>query len=230
MDIDPQLIAETKGFLDPEEGRCLYETALEAGAAGPCLEIGGYCGLSTLYLGSGCRTTGSILFSVDHHRGSEEQQPGEEYFDPELVDPRTGRLDSFGFFRDAIEKAGLGETVVPIVSPSAVAARMWRTPLSLVFIDGGHAFETAAADYLCWSPHLVRGGYLLIHDIFPDPVDGGQAPYLVYRQALADGRFEEVRMVKSLGVLRVVKSVDRVNSVDSCHTNRVLGMRQQVQR
>jgi len=202
MNIDPQLLSETKGFLDPEEGRCLHETALEASVAGPCLEIGSYCGLSTIYLGIGCRTNGAILYAVDHHRGSEEHQPGEEYFDPELMDAKTGKIDSFKFLRNTIDAAGLAGTVVPIVSSSAVAARMWQTPLNLVFIDGGHAFETVDTDYACWSPHIVPGGYLLIHDIFPDPADGGRAPYQIYRRALAEGEFEPVKMVKSLGVLR----------------------------
>ena len=202
MNLDPNLIAEVKGFLDPDEGRCLYEMALEASRFGPCLEIGSYCGLSTLYLGAGCKAADGILFAVDHHRGSEEHQPGEEYFDPELMDSRTGQVDSFGFLRTTLEKAELGGTVVPIVSSSAVTARMWRTPLSLVLIDGGHAYETVETDFSCWSPHIIAGGYLLIHDIFPNPADGGQAPFEIYQKAIADGGFEPVKMVKSLGVLR----------------------------
>ena len=204
MNIDPDLIAETKGFLDPEEGQCLYETAREAGIKGPCLEIGSYCGLSTLYLGTGCKASDSILFAVDHHRGSEEHQPGEEYFDPELMDSRSGKVDSFRFFRATLARAGLEDTVVPIVSSSPVTARRWRTPLSLVFIDGGHAYETVETDYICWSPFITPGGYLLIHDVFPNPADGGQAPYRIYEKAIAEGQFEPVRMVKSLGVLRKV--------------------------
>jgi predicted O-methyltransferase YrrM len=204
MDIDPKLIEQTKGFLDPEEGRCLYETALEASRSGPCLEIGSYCGLSTLYLGAGCRTGDGILFAVDHHRGSEEHQPGEEYFDPELMDMRSGSVDSFGFFRATLAEARLEDTVVPIVSASRVAARRWQTALSLVLIDGGHALETVRTDYECWSPFIVPGGFLLIHDVFPNPADGGRAPYRIYQEALADGIFEPVRMVKSLGVLRRV--------------------------
>lgn len=202
MKLDHHLIERTKGFLDADEGRCLYETAIEASRTGPCLEIGSYCGLSTLYLGAGCKASGGILYAVDHHRGSEEHQPGEQYFDPELMDSKTGKMDSFRFFRNTINAAGLDDTVVPIVSPSAVAARLWQTPLTLVFIDGGHAFETVDTDFICWSPHVSAGGYLLIHDIFPDPADGGQAPFQIYRKALSEGLFEPVRMVKSLGVLR----------------------------
>ncbi len=203
--LDTALITSIKGFLDPEEGRCLYDLALEASSKGPCLEIGSYCGKSTVYLGTACRENGSILFSIDHHRGSEEQQPGETYFDPELFDDLTGRVNTFDAFRLTIERAELDETVVAIVCRTNVAARMWETPLSLIFIDGGHSLEDALEDYEVWSPHLKAGGYLLIHDIFEDPTMGGQGPYQVYLQALASGRFRELPRCKTLGMLQKIE-------------------------
>lgn len=204
-DVDSYLLEkalEIKGFLDHQEGMKLFETACEASQLGPCLEIGSYCGKSAVYLGTGCRQSNGILFSLDHHRGSEEQQPGEEYFDPDLCDAATGRVDTFGHFRRTIETAGLEETVVPLVCRSDLGARAWATPLSLVFIDGGHAYETVSLDYDSWAGHIMEGGYLLIHDLFPDPTKGGQAPYEVYKGALASGLFEELPGVKTLGVLR----------------------------
>lgn len=197
-----ELIREVKGFLDEEEGLFLYQTARETSSKGPCLEIGSYCGKSGIYLGLGCKAHKGVLFSIDHHRGSEEQQPGQEYFDPDLLDTRTGRVDTFPFFRQTIEKVGLKDTIVPLVCKSALAARLWATPLSLIFIDGGHAYETVLKDYTCWVSHLMPGGYLLIHDIFEDPAQGGQAPFRVYQLALASGLFVELPRVKSLGVLR----------------------------
>ncbi|MBW1729568.1 MAG: class I SAM-dependent methyltransferase [Deltaproteobacteria bacterium] len=202
MNVDEQLLARTKGFLDPEEGIRLYETALIASKMGPCLEIGSYCGKSTLYLGAACKENASVLFSIDHHRGSEEQQPGEEYFDPELYDEQQGKIDTFRFFRQTIEQAGLEDTVIPMVCRSALAARQWAIPLALVFIDGGHSYEDAFTDYNAWAPHLLSGGYLLIHDIFEDPKKGGQAPFQVYKLALASGLFEEEPKTKTLGVLK----------------------------
>ncbi|MBC2717980.1 MAG: class I SAM-dependent methyltransferase, partial [Desulfobacteraceae bacterium] len=136
------------------------------------------------------------------HRGSEEQQPGEEYFDAALFDFKTFSMDTFPWFRHTLARAGLEETVVPIISHSDIVARGWATPLSLVFIDGGHAFETARTDYDCWAGHIVPGGYLLIHDIFENPEDGGQAPWEVYKLAVASGRFEELPRIKTLGVLK----------------------------
>jgi predicted O-methyltransferase YrrM len=191
-----------KGFMDEEEAMRLYELAREASRLGPCLEIGSYCGRSAAHLGLGCRENGGVLYSIDHHRGSEEQQPGQEYFDPDLVDTQTGLIDTFPLFLKTIAAFGLDNTVIPIIAKSAVAARNWSTPLSLVFIDGGHTFEAAFADYSGWASHIMPGGFLVIHDIFSDPAEGGQAPYFIYRMALASGLFTELPLVKALGVLR----------------------------
>jgi hypothetical protein len=193
-----------KGFLADEEAESLYELARDATRLGPCLEIGSYCGRSAAYLGLGCREAGGILFSIDHHRGSEEQQPGQEYFDPELMDPETGRINTFPLFCKTILELSLEDTVVPIVARSEVVARLWRTPLSLIFIDGGHTIDEAFTDYNCWVSHLVPGGYLLIHDIFSDPAQGGQAPLCIYNLALASGLFLELPMIRTLGVLKRV--------------------------
>jgi len=202
MNLDQTLIEKTKGFLDPEEGSELFAIAREASRMGPCLEIGSYCGKSAIYLGQGCKTNNGILFSIDHHRGSEEQQPGEEYFDPALFDYRVFAVDTLAAFRQTLTAAGLEATVVPIVCRSEIAARAWATPLSLVFIDGGHSLEAALTDYYCWHRHLMKGGYLLIHDIFEDPRAGGQAPHEVFKQALASGEYCALPMVKTLGVLK----------------------------
>jgi hypothetical protein len=206
MNIDPELLGSTKGFLDEDEGRCLYETALEASRRGPCLEIGSYCGKSTIYIGTACKKNNSILFSIDHHRGSEEQQPGQEYFDPALFEPETGRVDTLQEFRKTLEKAGLEDTVVAIVSRSDVAARQWSTPVGLVFIDGGHTVEAVLTDYDCWRPHIMPGGYLLIHDIFEDPTKGGQAPRRIYDLACSSGLFRPLFIKKTLGVLQRKKN------------------------
>lgn len=200
--IDQHLIDRTKGFLDADEGLKLYKVARAAGRIGPGLEIGSYCGKSALYLGAGFKSSGSVLFSIDHHQGSEEQQPGQEYCDPDLIDAATGRVNTVNFFRRTLTMGGLEDTVIPIVSHSAVVARQWATPLSFVFIDGGHSLEAAQSDYHAWSQHIVPGGYLLIHDIFMDPAEGGQAPRQVYETALGSGLFDPLERVKTLGVLK----------------------------
>jgi MMP 1-O-methyltransferase len=204
MDISELAALPLKGFMIHEEAVRLFELAREASRMGPCLEIGSYCGRSAAYLGMGCKQNGGILFSIDHHRGSEEQQPGQAYFDPELIDQETGAVDTFRFFRKTLAGLDLEETVVPIVSSSEVAARAWRTPISLLFIDGGHTWEAACTDYQCWASHLMPGGILVIHDIFPDPTLGGQAPRCLYEMALSSGLFSELPMVNTLGILKRV--------------------------
>ena len=195
-------VEQVKGFLDPTEGEALYDYCLASAELGPCLEVGSYCGKSTVYLGEACRIAGTTLFAIDHHRGSEEHQPGEEYHDAALLDDQTGHMDSFREFRATLRAASLEDVVVPLVAASSVVARDWRTPLGMVFIDGGHSMEAAQTDYQGWARHLLPGGMLAIHDIFPNPADGGQAPYEILKVALASGHFEEVARVRTLGLLK----------------------------
>ena len=187
------------GFMPPDEGLALYEAALAA-PPGPLLEIGSYCGKSALYLGAAAREREGVLYSIDHHRGSEEHQPGESYHDPALVDA-GGRVDTFPVFRKTIEDAGLTDVVVPLVAPSVVVARGWATPLSFVFVDGGHSQAAAEADFAGWAPHVVTRGLLAIHDVFEDPAEGGRPPYVIYRRAIDSGAFTEVSRAGSLRVL-----------------------------
>jgi predicted O-methyltransferase YrrM len=191
-----------KGFLDEEEGAALYEYAKIASAGGPCLELGSYCGLSTVYLGKACQHTSSCLYAVDHHRGSEEHQFGEEYHDPELYDSSINKMDSFKAFRKTLAMTGLENTVVPVVASSELCLRSWATPLAMVFIDGGHSEEMARQDCLGWAKHVQNGGFLAIHDIFENPEDGGQGPYLAMNAVLKQGHFQHHAQIKSLAILR----------------------------
>nr|WP_244502807.1 class I SAM-dependent methyltransferase [Streptomyces hygroscopicus] len=187
-----------------DEGLALYAAAAEAAAelGLPLVEVGTYCGRSTILLADAARAAGTVAVTVDHHRGSEEQQPGWEYHDPEVVDPETGRMDTLPTFRRTLHRAGLEDHVIAVVGRSPQVAAVWGRSVGLVFIDGGHTDEHASADYEGWAPHLAPGGLLVIHDVFPDPADGGQAPYRIYRRALASGAFTEVSATRSLRVLR----------------------------
>jgi MMP 1-O-methyltransferase len=193
-----------RGFMPDDEGLALHRLAGERLPHGPVLEVGTYCGKSALYLGAAARLGGGAVFTVDHHHGSEENQPGWEHHDPSVVDARTGRMDTLPFFRATIEDAGLEDVVVAVVGESATVAAHWRTPLSLLFIDGGHGDAPAHADYSGWAPWVMPEGLLCIHDVFPDPADGGRPPYDVYLRALASGAFLEIEAVGSLRVLRRV--------------------------
>jgi predicted O-methyltransferase YrrM len=191
-----------KGFLDEEEGLRLHTLARAHAALGPIVEIGSYCGKSTVYLGSGAKEGGGTLLAVDHHRGSEENQPGWEYHDAELWDDEADAMDTLPFLRRTVRRAGLEDTVMIAVAHSPALARLWTTPLGMLFIDGGHTFEAARADYESWTPKIARGGILAIHDLFPDPAEGGQAPIEIYRRAAASGAYDKLETTKTLGVLR----------------------------
>ena len=194
--------------MPPDEGDALFEAARAAGSAvpgRPFLEVGSYCGRSTVWLGAAARDASTVVFAVDHHYGSEENQAGWEWHDTSLVDPATGRLDTLPHFRRTIRRAGLDDVVVAVVGESPIVARAWSTPLAFLFIDGGHGIEPARLDYELWTPHVAPGGTLAIHDVFPDPADGGRPPYeQIYLPALASGRFTEVSATGSLRVLRRV--------------------------
>lgn len=210
--LDPSLRAlalATKGFMPEDEGDALHAAAIAAGIAvpgAPFVEVGSYCGRSTIWLGDAARISSTALFAVDHHRGSEENQSGWEHHDRELVDDRVGLMDTMPFFRAAIQSADLEAFVVAVVGRSPVVAAHWSTPLALLFIDGGHGVQPARDDFAGWTPHVAVGGTLAIHDVFPDPADGGRPPYEeIYVPAIASGRFELASVTGSLRTLRRVR-------------------------
>lgn len=200
----PELLAvadATKGFLPPDEAAALHAAALTAGP-GLWLEVGTYCGKSTVHVGAAARAVGAQLATLDHHRGSEENQPGWEWHDASLVDPHTGRLETLPSLRRTLWDAGLDDVVTPIVGTTQQVARWWTSPVTFLFLDGNHTEEVAQHDYAAFAPHLVVGGVLAVHDVFPDPADGGRPPWNVVCRALDTGAFEQVSSTGSLYVLR----------------------------
>lgn len=192
-----------RGFMPPNEGVALHEAALlVSDSAAPMLEIGSYCGKSGIYLGSAAKERNTILFALDHHRGSEENQPGWEWHEPDLVDPEVGVIDTLPRFRRTIFDAGLEGTVVALVGDSPTVGSRWAIPLSFLFIDGGHGSEPAHRDFELWTPWIEDGGILAIHDVFPDPADGGRPPYEIYCRAIESGEFTDISATGSLRVLR----------------------------
>ena len=192
-----------RGFMPTDEGNGLWQAGIEAAAAvpdAPFLEVGSYCGKSSIWLGGAAKANGTVLFALDHHRGSEENQAGWEHHEADLVDPEIGRMDTLPRFRRTVFDAGLEDSVIALVGDSPTVGRFWTTPLALLFIDGGHGHDPAHADYERWTPHVAPGGRLCIHDVFPDPADGGRPPYEIYLRALDDG-FVDRRAIGSLRVL-----------------------------
>ncbi len=215
--MNPELLSiaeRARGFMPPDEGLALYEAALDAlgamesrpGAAIPIVEVGTYCGKSSVYLGAAAKQAGSVVVTIDHHRGSEENQAGWAHHEPDLVDEELGVMDTLPIFRRTMFEAGLEGVVTALVGTSQSVAAWWSTPAAMVFIDGGHGEEPAAADYRCWSPMVAPGGVLAVHDVFPDPADGGRPPFeKIYLPAIESGNFTEERAVGSLRILRRVR-------------------------
>ena len=201
-----ELAGRVVGFMPDDEGRALFDAARRYLRGGVAVEIGTYCGKSTVLLGAAAARSGSVLFTIDHHHGSEEHQPGWEFHDTSLVDPVSGRFDTLPSFRRTLDAAGLDDTIVAVVGKSPVVARGWRTPLDLLFIDGGHSEQAAQQDYDGWARWVAPGGALIIHDVFPDPRDGGRPPYHIYCRAIDSGNFVET---VATGSLRVLERVDR---------------------
>jgi MMP 1-O-methyltransferase len=197
-----ELARRTRGFMPDDEGETLYQAGLATThRTGSWLEIGAWCGKSALYLGAAAEDLGAVLYSLDHHHGSEENQEGWEHFDADLVDPLDGRLNTLPTWQRTIADARLEETVIGLVGRSGIVAAHFAETLDLLFIDGGHGEEVAWADYTNWSPKVVAGGTLAIHDVFSDPADGGRPPYEIYRAALASEEFVEASATGSLRVL-----------------------------
>ena len=203
------LALATKGFMPEDEGDALHAAATAAAIAvpgAPFVEVGSYCGRSTIWLGDAARESETTLFAVDHHRGSEENQAGWAHHDRELVDDRVGLMDTLPFFRSAIHAAGLESVVVAVVGAAPLVAAHWSTPVAFLFIDGGHGVQPARDDFAGWTPHVAIGGTLAIHDVFPDPADGGRPPYeQIFRPALESGRFT---LQSATGSLRILTRVD----------------------
>ena len=197
-----------------DEGAALYDAARRAGEAcaarsagarGVFVEIGAWCGKSTIYLGAAAEATGAVLFSVDHHRGSQEHQPGWDHHEPDLVDPADGRIDTLPHWRRSVAAARLEAVVVGVIGDSPTIASCWSTPLDFCFVDGGHGEAPAWEDYRGWSPLVALGGLLAIHDVFPDPADGGRPPYELWCHAMGSGEWVEDAACGSLRVLRRVR-------------------------
>ncbi|MFA5565239.1 MAG: class I SAM-dependent methyltransferase [Acidimicrobiia bacterium] len=199
-----QAAEAARGFMPTDEGLALYQAAVEA-EAGPFLEIGSYCGKSAIYLGTAAKERQTVLFALDHHRGSEENQVGWEWHEPDLVDDTINKLDTLPTFRRTLYQAELEPFVVAIVGDSPTVGRYWTTQLGFLFIDGGHGTEPAHRDYETWVPHVAIGGTLAIHDVFPNPKDGGRPPYEIYLRAINSGAFHEISVTGSLRVLKRIK-------------------------
>ena len=190
-----------KGFLDLNEGIALYEEVKRVSENNFCVEIGSYCGKSTCFIGQACKENKSKLITIDHHKGSEEQQLGELYFDAEVYDEKLGRVNTLPLLEKNLAKFDLEDVVKPLVMDSISASKIVENNADLIFIDGSHTFESAESDYELWKNKIKKGGTLAIHDVYDSEDEGGQAPNKIFKQSLNEG-FNFIKRVKSLVLLQ----------------------------
>ena len=190
-----------KGFLDLNEGIALYEEVKRVSKNNFCVEIGSYCGKSTCFIGQACKENKSKLITIDHHKGSEEQQLGELYFDAEVYDEKLGRVNTLPLLEKNLAKFDLEDVVKPLVMDSISASKIVENNADLIFIDGSHTFESAESDYELWKNKIKKGGTLAIHDVYDSEDEGGQAPNKIFKQSLNEG-FNFMKRVKSLVLLQ----------------------------
>jgi predicted O-methyltransferase YrrM len=189
-----------KGFLAHEEGLLLYELTKKYCLKNFAVEIGSYCGKSACYIGQACKENKTYLMTIDHHRGSEEQQYGEEYFDPDEYNYDKEIVDTLPTLLKNIQKFRFEEVILPVVNSSELASKEIENNIDLVFIDGSHTFESARKDYVSWKNKIRIGGILAIHDVYDSEVEGGQAPKEIYEKALSEN-FKLLKRVNSLVAL-----------------------------
>lgn len=195
-------MTEIKGFLSPKESKKLQELFQKVHKLGPILEIGTYCGKSAINFAEVAKKFNGLVFSVDHHTGSEEHQLGEEYHDDELFDKRLNKFNTLPEFLKNVILHKKSEYIIPILDESKKAAKRFFEEISLLFIDGGHSKKAALDDYYAWKDKICSGGLLVIHDVFPDPKDGGRPPFEIYSLASESGEFEDLGIYETLGILK----------------------------
>ena len=176
-----------KGFMPGHEGQALTKWAKKFSQHGPALEIGTFGAKSSLYIAAGISANNQLLFTIDHHLGSEEHQLGEEYFDSDIYDKHLGRVNTVPLMQSNLQQFDESKWVIPILANANSIAPSWEIELGLLFIDGSHTKISAMNDFDYWSSKLNSNGALVIHDIYEKPEDGGQAPYLIYQKALEEG-------------------------------------------
>ena len=195
---------DVKGFLNDKEAKKLQELFLNVHHLGSVLEIGTYCGKSTLNFAVVARKIDGLIYTVDHHTGSEEHQLGEEYHDEDLYDKRLEKFNTLPELLKNLRTSSLGKYIIPILSKSSEASKTFSELISLLFIDGGHSLEAALSDYNSWKDKICPGGLLVIHDVFPNPQDGGRPPFEIYSEAQNSKQFEDLGIYKTLGILKKI--------------------------
>lgn len=149
-----ELEANTPGWLHPGEGEMLAKYAQDRF----CVEIGSYCGKSTLWIAS----TALHVVSIDPHRGNPEMAPGRECHHPDVWDDEIGAVDSTPALRRTLRRSGLEPKVSVVAAPSGTVAGWWNQHIGFLFIDGSHDAPDPVLDFNDWHSHV--NGFIAFHD------------------------------------------------------------------
>lgn len=137
---------EIRGWLSEEEGRKLAELA----RGKRVLEIGSFCGRSTVCMG---QTAGRVT-CIDPFDGRSTPIPG----------------DTLPEWQEHIGRYGLTDKCEAHRGTSAEVAPNLAGPFDLVFIDGAHTFDAVGFDIAVAERLLTPGGLIVFHD-YKRPID-----------------------------------------------------------
>jgi hypothetical protein len=144
-----KFVNKIPGWLETNEGRFLEKISrITKSLKGDIVEIGSFCGKSTIYLAQ----SGSNVYAIDPHKGN----IGEE----------KNYASTYKEFIRNLKSANVIDTVTPLVTTSLHASKNWRKPIRILFIDGLHDEKNATQDFNVWTPYLINDGIVAIHDSF----------------------------------------------------------------
>jgi MMP 1-O-methyltransferase len=144
-----KIINRIPGWLSEKEAVFLEKQSLRTQKLpGVIVEIGSYCGKSTICLAQGV----GKVYAIDPHKG--------------FVENSRRYKPTFNNFKKNITEANMSRKIVPIVKTSKVAAKDWNKKIRFLFIDGLHDEINANLDFNLWNKHLIRNGVIAMHDSF----------------------------------------------------------------
>lgn len=152
-----------KGWLIREEAELLYRLATAASRRGRVVELGSYCGRSSIVLAAALKDASfGSLVCVDTFRGSAEHQPGCRHFDAEtLVD---GVVNTYPAFLQNLTQANLLDHVEVLQCSTLAAAAGFAESIGLLFVDADHDYEAIRSDLQAWASGIIQEGWIVFHD------------------------------------------------------------------
>src|SRR5882762_1947561 len=155
------------GYLVPGQEEFLFEKVRSLPIDATIVEIGSYCGRSTVAMGYACSGTARRIYCID---------PWEQ---DEWKDRPTKTLDgSFTRWSESVRSNGLQEHVSALRGRSDDVLQHWKQLaegrlVDFVFIDGSHEYLDVLRDFELSFPLVRPGGWVAFHDVvetWPGPL------------------------------------------------------------